>query len=178
LAFYGLDCADLDLFFQPGKTTYLVNKAVKNIVLKANKGHNIFYAGLKVFESECRSSSSTSLAMTKCGKAAFLAFMTTSKRLLKVTNEELALLLSRSNSTEFRNDGEISLETTEKVLKILEDGVGPVKVVCDGHEADLAFLGFVGTRMLLLDASVAERFHGLLVLGKPKLFCDKRKENS
>jgi hypothetical protein len=27
---------DLDLFFQPGKTTYLVNKGVKDIVLKAS----------------------------------------------------------------------------------------------------------------------------------------------
>ena len=93
-------------------------------------------------------------------------------RTIIVTRDDLRLLLKceKYQSVDTSTESKLSSGTTEQLHEIItEQGIGPIKIVCDTEEQDsmgkLELLGFAGANRMLLDANDSERYHALLLLG-------------
>ena len=93
-------------------------------------------------------------------------------RTIIVTRNDLRVLLkcAKYQSVDTSTESKLSSGTTEQLHEIItEQGIGPIKIVCDTEEQDsmgkLELLGFAGANRMLLDANDSERYHALLLLG-------------
>ena len=93
-------------------------------------------------------------------------------RTIIVTRDDLRVLLkcAKYQSVDTSTESKLSSGTTEQLHEIItEQGIGPIKIVCDtekhGSMGKLELLGFAGANRMLLDANDSERYHALLLLG-------------
>merc|ERR1719232_994679 len=71
LDFYGIDYQP-KLFFRSGENyMYMTNEAIKNIVKASDNNHNIFMAGVKVFEKLNKRNCNIDYTMTTSGRNIF-----------------------------------------------------------------------------------------------------------
>ena len=124
---------------------------------------NIVNAGLKIFSQDNKTSETCSHRICSEGRP-FISRFLKDQRKVKISSEEMKLLLENEKSLNFREY--LQDNSVASLNKILNDfGIGSIMLqveIADGsiYEA----FGYVGTHNVLLEISKEERYHGLLVL--------------
>lgn len=171
LDYYGFD-HPTECFYSPRgarKQLYMTNSAVKDLLANAPDDVNVFHAGLRVFYKESRGQSSVSHRLSSHGGIGFASHIL-GNRVLVVSPSEMITLLTAEASLEFAKT--FSDATCELLAQLLasSSGVGPVKFRCQlSDETFFEAVGFLGKMNVHLDATEAEKYHGLLLLGEKSL---------